>query len=516
MPQHRMIIRSILIVILTVLLLISAPDRQVRAVPTAEYFLYVDTWADDPAASACTSLTNEDCSLRGAISYANATPFGSVIHITIPPGAYYFSYYIPNEDLNATGDLDIIAREVHLHGTNNETTLIDGQTEDRVFDNHGGTLTMEHLKISQGRAPAGNSGGGAILNRPGSSLALNNVIIDNNSVLGTSQYVDIGGGIANYGTLTIQTTTITNNTACNGGGIASSGARMTIQNSYIGQNTARSDTNCGDGGGLTTLNGGSLMNISNTIVEENQAVRGGGMFNNVDGAIITDSTLRYNEVSTNGGGFYNYGETTFNRVTFSNNTAPGSGGGIANQDSLTLINTTVTANSAAAAGGLILYGNSTLSMDHCTVAGNTVTSSISELWAQSDTIAAIHNSILAGSSYGNTCYIIGANLTDQGYNLSSDQSCGFSTVSHDLIDTNPLLSPLADNGGPTETMALSSGDPAIDMADPILSLSKDQRGYFRPVNGNADPESISDIGAFEYSSFSLNIFSWLPMILKAP
>jgi hypothetical protein len=515
MSHSRMIIQSITLVLLTVIVLTST-GQPVRAMPTAEYFISVDMTYDDPTKTACTS-SDDDCSLRGAISFANATAEGSVIHITIPPSTYYFSQSGSKEDLNATGDLDILYRDVYLHGINKDATLIDGQTFDRVFDNHGGTLTMEHLKIAQGRAPSGDGGGGAVLNRVGGALILNNVIINNNSVQGTGMYNDIGGGISNNGILTIQDSTITNNTACHGGGIASNSAWMTIRGSYIGQNTARADTNCGDGGGLTTVNGGWKMDISNTVVEGNQAIRGGGMFNNVPEAKIVDSAFNLNEASTNGGGFFNYGEVTFNRDTVSNNTASGSGGGIANQNLLILINVTLTANSAINGGGLINYGNATLSMDHCTVAGNVVTGSVSELYAEAITANTIHNTILSGNSFGNTCYLGGTGiLTDQGYNLSSDHSCGFSSTLHDLIDTNPLLGSLTVNGGPTETLALSTGSPAIDTADPVITFNEDQRSFWRPVNGNADPENIADIGAFEFGSFPLNIFSWLPMIVKAP
>jgi hypothetical protein len=79
---------------------------------------------------------------------------------------------------------------------------------------------------------------------------------------------------------------------------------------------------------------------------------------------------------------------------------------------------------------------------------------------------------------------------------------------HDLIDSGPQVTALGDYGGLTPTMGLLPGSPAIDAADPLLTLNRDQRNYYRPVNG------LADIGAFEYDSFPLPLVSWLPLVLK--
>jgi hypothetical protein len=93
-------------------------------------------------------------------------------------------------------------------------------------------------------------------------------------------------------------------------------------------------------------------------------------------------------------------------------------------------------------------------------------------------------------------------ITDLGHNLSSDNSCGF-TQAGSLNNTPALLGPLANNGGPTWTMALLPGSPAIDAADPSSAPATDQRGFARPAFAHPD------IGAFEYGaaqSPSLQIF----------
>jgi hypothetical protein len=101
---------------------------------------------------------------------------------------------------------------------------------------------------------------------------------------------------------------------------------------------------------------------------------------------------------------------------------------------------------------------------------------------------ALANSLLATNSPANAS---GA-TSDLGHNLSSDGSCAFGPGSFN--NTDPKLGPLANNGGPTLTMALLPSSPAIDAGDTSLSPATDQRGFPRPVG------LVADIGAFEYGS----------------
>jgi hypothetical protein len=109
----------------------------------------------------------------------------------------------------------------------------------------------------------------------------------------------------------------------------------------------------------------------------------------------------------------------------------------------------------------------------------------------------------AGASETNIASFVGT-VTSAGYNLSSDNGAGFLTATSDQINTDPLLGPLADNGGPTFTHAVLDGSPAMDAgkrdAIPALALNTDQRGLPRPATGsvtNAVGGDSSDIGAFE-------------------
>src|SRR5207244_2850100 len=93
---------------------------------------------------------------------------------------------------------------------------------------------------------------------------------------------------------------------------------------------------------------------------------------------------------------------------------------------------------------------------------------------------------------------VSGTVISHGYNLSSDNGGGFLTATGDQINTDPLLGPLANNGGPTFTHALLPGSPAIDAGDPTFTPPPlfDQRGpcFARVVNGRID------IGAFELQS----------------
>jgi hypothetical protein len=98
------------------------------------------------------------------------------------------------------------------------------------------------------------------------------------------------------------------------------------------------------------------------------------------------------------------------------------------------------------------------------------------------------NTILTNGASSSNCVGV---IIDGGHNLSSDTSCNF-TNTGSLNNTDPLLGPLQDNGGPTPTMALLPGSPAIDAGDTAAAPWLDQRGIARPVG------SAADIGAFEY------------------
>ena len=232
---------------------------------------------------------------------------------------------------------------------------------------------------------------------------------------------------------------------------------------------------------------------------------------------VIDSSF-YSNTGGEGGGIYNYGDLTLDRVTIYNNhsPAPGNfGGGIENWANLTLLNVTITGNNAYNAGGFHAINGSTATFNHCTIVDNTSTHYGQDVYIGFGATTSFHNTIVSRSLPGGTaCFMDDprVTITDLGYNLSSDHSCGFSTSApfYDQIDVSPALVLLAFGyyGGLTETIALVAHGPAVDTADPNTSLSRDQRGFFRPMNGR------SDIGAFEWNSVQLDQSFWLPLVIK--
>jgi parallel beta-helix repeat protein len=162
-------------------------------------------------------------------------------------------------------------------------------------------------------------------------------------------------------------------------------------------------------------------------------------------------------------------------------------------------NSTISGNSAAQnGGGIYIYkSGGTLTIRSSTISGNSATigGGISNVGT-----ATLKNSIVANSSSGGNC---SGTITSNGHNLSSDHTCNFSNTG-DLNNTDPMLGPLQYNGGPTRTMALPSGSPAVDAGNPSGCtdslghlLKTDQRGKPRP---DTEDTGGCDMGAYERQS----------------
>ena len=225
------------------------------------------------------------------------------------------------------------------------------------------------------------------------------------------------------------------------------------------------------GGGILN-GGGATLTISNSTLSGNIGGFGGGIFNTGTLAIV-NCTVSGNAASE-GAGIYNGATSTITNSTLSGNAAPGAGGGCVNLGTLQIANSTLSDNSSGLGGGVFNIG--TLQI------GNTILNT-------GDSGANISNS--------------GGTVTSLGYNLSSDDGGGFLTGPGDQINTDPMLGPLQDNGGPTFTHALLPASPAIDTGDPNFTPPPffDQRGpgFDRVVNGRID------IGSFEVQTQTVAI-----------
>jgi predicted outer membrane repeat protein len=188
---------------------------------------------------------------------------------------------------------------------------------------------------------------------------------------------------------------------------------------------------------------------------------------------------------------------TVSNCTISGNSAYFYGGGVGNTAGIVQIsNCTLSGNSAGGSGGGISteYDDAQVYISNCTLSGNSADVHGGGIYTQDDTTVAVTNTILKTGASGENIYTFGGRVISQGYNLSNDNGSSYLNQSGDQINTDPVLGPLQDNGGPTFTHALLPGSPAIDAGDPNFTPPPlyDQRGpgYPRVVNGRIDKGSF--------------------------
>ncbi|HEX3035768.1 MAG TPA: choice-of-anchor Q domain-containing protein [Thermodesulfobacteriota bacterium] len=388
-----------------------------------------------------------DCSLREAIQAANTNAdFGGCVGagsygtdtINLDAATYTLTLAGAGENANATGDLDITSN-MTIEGQGAHMTTIDGNGIDRVFD-----ITDSNI-----------------------------VIINNVTITGGSSTAD-GGGIRNFGDLTLLDGVAVDNNNTSG-----------------------------------SANAGGILNGA------------GGMLE------IENSTISNNTTDNDAGGIQNSGTLEMINSTISGNTAAGDAGGIDNSGTVELNNVTITDNTAAGGDGGGIFNDANLT------------------FTLSNTIIADNNDNDFSTP---DCFTeVNGDLASDGFNiLGNNAGCGGLTdgVNGDQVGTglspiNPMLGPLTNNGGTTETHLPQDGSPAIDAGrngvppspaptptvgptptpTPINSVSPspsplaavepsqagsgpaceatDQRGEPRPVDLNDDGNAICDIGAVE-------------------
>lgn len=401
------------------------------------------TWTVTKTADTNDGVCDSDCSLREAIAAA-----ASGDTIVFAPGL--------SGGTITVGSTLVLTRDVTIDGSALATPItLDGANAVRVFEvNAGVTATINALTITRAR---GVYYGGGIYNY-GTLTVMNCLFLANTSLSG-------GGGLRNNGTMVVIDSTFVGNSGNGGwGGAILNDRIMTVRHSTFTGNTIGS----GAGGAIANVNPSTLIVIDSRIAD-NRAGTGGGIYNHYGPLTVLNSTFADNSAGTGGGIASHPGTVLISNSTFSGNTATAagaSGGGVATGSPTTVLNSTFSGNAAAQGGGIAsTLPNYSLNFS---------------------------NSIIANSTAGGDCFMagtIGTNLN----NLVEDGSCSLNGVNFQTGD--PQLGLLADNGGPTQTFALLPGSPAIDAGDNATCAAP-------PVNGldqRGQPRSVTqcDIGAFE-------------------
>ena len=255
--------------------------------------------------------------------------------------------------------------------------------------------------------------------------------------------------------------------------------------------------------GLTVNNGNDVG-----LTSESYPDYGGGGILNLGSLTINSCALSNNTTVYRGGGIANYGTLTVNGSTLARNVDYcdfTGGGGIDNAGgTTTLINCTLVGNwafSYAHGGAISVEGGTTSTLINCTVVGNVADYGAGGgIGVMNGAVVNLTNTIVAGNTAGTSPDISGAVATAD-HNLvgNATGSTGIvNGVNGNIVGSryhviNALLGPLQNNGGPTQTMALLAGSPAIGHADNALAPATDERGVKRLDEAG----ETTDIGAFE-------------------
>ncbi len=330
-----------------------------------------------------------------------------------------------------------VLNDLQIFGESPQTTFIDARSIDRVFDVF-----------------------------PGVQLVLFNLTITGGDLAGRGD----GGGIrVDQGTLFLDDSVITDSQASNGGAIYNTGGNVTVDRSTLSSNRAEGFGGSGQGGAIDSF-GGTVTIRQSTISNNRAQSAGGGIAASADtvgGSLsIENSTIAQNSV----------GEMQ---------SMSGDGGGIYIQANVnaSLLASTIAFNDAGNQGGGV-WVNGSLMMERTIISNN-----------------------LTSTGNGVEGFTAGGSVISNGYNLVREDT-GFvflpmigDQVGTSAIPIEPNLLGLADNGGPTQTIALGGMSPAIDAGPEIASpLFADQRNFPRERDGDRNGSVVTDIGAFEVQS----------------
>jgi CSLREA domain-containing protein len=519
--------------------LILTPIRSVFAAT-----LTVNSLADTND-SVCSTAPG-GCTLREAINAANNLESADTILFNLS-GIITLTSSLP-WIIHTGGALTI-------DGANRDIKISGDDKYPVFFINTGAELTLLNLEVRDGYASVA---GGGIYNR-GALTIRGCTLVDNRAD-------EEGGAIYTDGPLTISDSSFSGNTVdvANGGAIYIYDGEVNITNGYFQDNRAACSggaihnhyegeyekgelviqgteffmnlaSGC-DGGAIYAdsdteiyqsffaLNGsyadggaiyvdGATASIEQSVFNINYSNYGNGGAVYIDNishtVVVEDCTFYYNQaMGGDGGGFYlERGHTYFIRSLFKNNEAEGNGGGSYNYlAQLNIDNCTFYDNQASYGGGIYTDGTSSTFIESSTFSSNSATVAGGGGGIFGGTSTLVSNSIVANSTSGGNCDDTSPYPFNNFNNIDSGTTCHWMSSYGSMSSTNPLLGPLKDNGGYTNTMALLPGSPAMDGVDysaPNGCPDNDQRGFPRPYG------AYCDIGAVEQYFRAL-----LPVVIK--
>lgn len=461
-----------------------------------------------------------------------------------------------------------ITEAVSIVGPGAKLLTIDAQQRSRIFNftANAGDLSLSGMTLTHGRVA---DSGGAIRSLTGGELRLEGLVVEGNQAGAIG-----GGGIYSSALLSIQACVVRDNHTTlpfgNGGGINSRGIEMLdcqiegntaagsgggiyvtggnklqISDSIVADNSCDSTLPfSGNGGGLfASLQTGVVATITNTVIHNNSAVKGGGVLIDIGESRFIDCVISMNRARSSGGGISARTAVTLTRCQVSENQALANGGGV---DGTAIVRASTLANNWADFSGGAIYGtrielyDSTLSGNTARGNGGAIYESAS-LTAIRTTIANNEAGLRGGGIYAGTgmlqSSLVASNRASLGgrdiyrtLEPANGPFASYSLIGHadgtllaetapGVPDTNgnlvggstngaidPKLAPLTYNGGFVlpggallRTHALLSDSPALnagnpnDVAGELEVPDFDQRGtpYGRVIGGQID------IGALE-------------------
>jgi len=380
----------------------------------------------------------------------------------------------------AGGGIIAAVDNIDLVGPGAAALTIDAGYHSRAFYHLGsGTLGLSGLNVAHGAYAGGpyyQVFGGCVFSKGSvylsdsivSGCALNDAITDGSG--------SAGGGVFAYYSVTLVDSEVTACTITASGDDVVLGAgifaiaNVALLRSRVSGNMLAGATGPAYGGGIFAI---ANLNAKYSTISDNSAIgymsEGGGARSNADVYLLA---------STVSGNYANVGAGLMMRGSFSENSAQ-------------IHNSTISGNVAAiVAGGAAAV--MPLQLTNSTIAFNTsVMLNVSGLYIGADT--EIESSIIANNSAATTQRDLGGSSNASITGANNLIRVTFLTVPGDTLSVDPLLAPLANNGGRTSTHALTAASPAIDAGNNVEDFSRDQRGsgFARVVGANAD------IGAFE-------------------